>query len=198
LPCRSRRFHGLLRVQSRRKSAESDRAIAALEEGFSGKDAPKFWDRAEYEDEVGHFNSIIVGYWDDLATYQNWQGAKPSDWWHPGASLNGELGFFRECYTPGVEDTETTFGHTYPEGYSKIADRMSGATDTHLYWGSARDRIPRSQTDALEPVGQPKAASIDDKIATPEIHIWSSRENLCLLRSGQDWSVTDDAEQNSI
>ena len=30
-------------VQSRRKSAESDRAVAALEEGFSGKDAPKFW-----------------------------------------------------------------------------------------------------------------------------------------------------------
>jgi hypothetical protein len=50
-------------VQSPQKSAESERAVAMLEAGFSGKDAPKFWDRAEYEDEVGHFNSIMVGYW---------------------------------------------------------------------------------------------------------------------------------------
>lgn len=181
-------------VQSKQKSAESDKAMAALEAGFSGKDAPKFWDRAEYEDESGHYNSLIVGYWDDLATYQNWQKAKPGDWWHQGASLNGELGFFRECYTPGIEDTETIFGRTYPEGYSKIADRMSGPTDSHEYWGSARDRIPRSQTDALEPAGQPNAALADNETLGRHIAV-EPHENLCLLRSGQDWSITDDEER---
>jgi aldoxime dehydratase len=182
-------------VQSRQKSAESERAVTALDAGFFGKDAPKFRDRAEYEDEVGHFNSVMVGYWDDLSTYQNWQRAKPADWWHRGASLNGELGFFRECYTPGVEDTETTFGHTHPEGYSKIADRMSGDTDTHGYWGSARDRIPRAQTDALEPVGQPRTAVTDDNETLGRHIVVEPHENLCLLRSGQDWSVADDAER---
>jgi aldoxime dehydratase len=182
-------------VQSRQKSAESDRAVAALEAGFSGKDAPKFWDRAEYEDEVAHFNNVIVGYWDDLPTYQNWQTAKPADWWRVGTSLNGELGVFRECYTPGIEDTETTFGHPYPEGYSKIADRMSGPTDSHLYWGSARDRIPRSQTDALEPAGRPKAASTDDNETLGRHIVVEPHENLCLLRSGQDWSIAGDEER---
>ena len=166
-----------------------------LEAEFSGKDAPKFWDRAEYEDEVGHFNSIIVGYWDDLPTYQNWQRAKPAGWWHSGLSLNGKLGAFRECYTPGVEDTETTFSHTYPEGYSKIADRMSGDTDTHGYWGSARDRIPRAQADALQPVGQPQAALADGNETLGRHIVIEPHENLCLLRSGQDWSEAGDEER---
>lgn len=182
-------------VQSRQKSGESDRAVAAIEAGLSGKDAPKFWDRAEYEDEAGYFNSIMVGYWDDLPTYQNWQKAKPTDWWYQGASLNGELGFFRECYTPGFEDSETTFSHSYPEGYSKIADRMSGDTDTHGYWGSARDRIPRAQTDPLEPVGQPRAASTDDNETLGRHIVVKPHDNLCLLRSGQDWSEAGDEER---
>ncbi len=182
-------------VQSPQKSAESERAVAMLEAGFSGKDAPKFWDRAEYEDEVGHFNSIMVGYWDDLPTYQNWQRAKPAGWWHSGLSLNGKLGAFRECFTPGVEDTETTFSHTYPEGYSKIADRMSGDTDTHGYWGSARDRIPRAQADALQPVGQPQAALADGNETLGRHIVIEPHENLCLLRSGQDWSEAGDEER---
>jgi aldoxime dehydratase len=182
-------------VQSRQKSPESEKAVAVLDTGFSGNDAPKFWDRAEYEDEAGYFNSIMVGYWDDLPAYQNWQRAKPADWWRPGASLNGELGFFRECYTPAIGDSETTFSHTYPEGYSKIADRMSGDTDTHGYWGSARDRIPRAQTESLEPLGQPEAALTDGHETLGRHIVVEPHENLCLLRSGQDWSEADEEER---
>lgn len=182
-------------VQSRQSSTKSERAAALHEAGFSGKDAPKFWDRAGYEDEAGYFNRIIVGYWDDLPTYQNWQREKPIDWWRAEASLNDDIGLFRECYTPGIEDTETTFSHAFPEGYSRIANGMSDDTDTHGYWGSARDRLPRAQTESLEPVGQPSAVSTGDSETLGRHIVVEPHENLCLLRSGQDWSEAGEEER---
>ena len=54
---------------------------------------------------------------------------------------------------------------------------------------------PDRKTDALEPVGQPEAASIDDSETLGRHIVVEPHENLCLLRSGQDWSVTGDAER---
>jgi hypothetical protein len=48
-------------VQSQQKYTESIQAVAALEAGFSGKGAPKFWDRAEYQDEAGYLNTSAIG-----------------------------------------------------------------------------------------------------------------------------------------
>jgi aldoxime dehydratase len=182
-------------VQSLTKSPEYAQAIAYLEAGFSGTHAPKFWDRAEFVDEFGYHNTVVVGYWDDLVAYSSWHTQKPTQWWCQNAVINCELGFFRECYTPGIGDTETTFSHSVPEGFSKIAAGMSGDTDTHGYWGSARDRIPRAQTDALKPFGKPHAG-ITDASETLGRHILvEPHENLCLLRSGQDWSDVSEDER---
>lgn len=161
---------------------------------FTGTGAPSFWDAARYIDEAGCTNEVIVGYWDDLAVYEGWEKARPEDFWVCGLDLDGTIGAFKECYTPQIEDTETTFSHPHPEGYSKISDHMSGKTDTHEYWGSARDRIPRSQTDALAPMGYPSADPGDLRETLGRHIIVTPHENLCLLRSGQDWTETDEEE----
>ncbi|SCN65898.1 uncharacterized protein FFB20_12370 [Fusarium fujikuroi] len=109
---------------------------------------------------------------------------------------NGKL----HCLQIGVPvtDTETTFALPNPEGYSATAESMSGETDTHEYWGSARDRIPRSQTDPLESDGWPSLKDDDfssdprGKLVTVEPH-----ENLCLIRSGQVWENSTPAEIKS-
>jgi branched-chain amino acid transport system permease protein len=184
-----------LGVQFGAASPESARAIALHQQGFAKPFGPSVWDRAEYVDERGYTNSILVGYWDDQQTYECWSASLPEDWWRAGASLDGELGFFRECYTPSVADTETTFSHPHPEGYATIAPAMSGMTDTHGYWGSARDRIPRAQTDDLEPHGAPTAALAGSTDTLRRHIVVMPHDNLCLLRSGQDWTDTDVEER---
>jgi aldoxime dehydratase len=66
---------------------------------------------------------------------------------------------------------------------------MSDTVLEHAYWGGARDRIPASQTDALEPQGAPQLVR-DGPLVTVRPH-----GNLCLIRSGQDWGDTEADER---
>ncbi|USG60998.1 phenylacetaldoxime dehydratase family protein [Sneathiella marina] len=183
-------------VQYRVETEQAIAAVDRLKQGFSAPHKPSFWDMASYVDEAEYTNVIVVGYWDDAQEFHRWQTGLTPDWWHADASLDGDLGFFKECYTPGIADTETTFSHPYPEGYSKIARGMSGETDTHGYWGSARDRLPRAQTEALEPTAALKAGSEIRPETRGRLVSIAPHENLCLLRSGQDWSDTEQQERD--
>lgn len=183
-------------VQFGKASPESARAIELQQTGFEQPFGPAFHDRADYVDERGYTNSILVGYWDSRETYDRWCASLPPGWWQAGASLDGELGFFRECYTPSISETETTFSHPHPEGYAKIARAMSGMTDTHGYWGSARDRIPRAQTDPLAPLGEPWAELAGGNDTLRRHIVVTPHDNLCLLRSGQDWSEASTDERS--
>lgn len=183
-------------VQFSKASAESARAIVLQQKGFERPFGPSFCDRAQYVDERGYTNSVLVGYWDSRETYDRWCQSLPPDWWHAGARLDGDIGFFRECYTPSISDSETTFSHPYPEGYARIAQAMSGMTDTHGYWGSARDRIPRAQIDEMAPRGEPHAALAGGNDSSGRHIVVTPHDNLCLLRSGQDWSDTSVDERS--
>ena len=55
----------------------------------------------------------------------------------------------------------------------------------HAYWGGARDRIPLSQVDAMTPVGTLKVVGQGTHFRV------IPAENVCLIRSGQDWSGTE-------
>lgn len=170
-------------------------ALANLKSPLSAADGPAFWDEASFVDERGYTNVVLVGYWDNHDVYQRWESARPEGWWHATLDIGGSVGAFREAYIPSVMDTETTFSHPYPEGYSRLAPKMSGATDTHEYWGSARDRIPRSQTDTLAPEGVPRTSSPDGQDTRGRLIVVTPHTNLCLLRSGQDWSETSGDER---
>jgi aldoxime dehydratase len=183
-------------VQHRNRDAEAERAMTKLIKGFGEPYGPEFWDRAMLVDRLGYTNLILVGYWKGHENHRQWEAGRPSDWWHDGEDLNGPLGLFKESYTPGVKDTETTFSHKHPEGYAHLSDDWSEPTDTHDYWGSARDRIARAQTDPLDSAGKPLSTlgSSEDSLGR-HVHV-APHENLCLLRSGQDWSETEGEERS--
>ncbi len=183
-------------VQHQGDTAKAHEQFSKLRQGFEEPNGPQFWDRAAYVDERGYTNWILVGYWRDHDTYVQWERARAADWWHAAVDIKGSIGLFREAYTPGVEDTETTFSHPHAEGYSHICDHWSEPTDSHDYWGSARDRIARSQVDPLEPSGEVSTnLKVGEDSAGRLVTVWP-HNNLCLLRSGQDWSETEADERS--
>ncbi|KAI7759320.1 hypothetical protein LZL87_008697 [Fusarium oxysporum] len=179
-------------------SADPTDTIDTIRRAIETRSGPHHHVRSSFTDFSGYRNVVFTLYWKDVATYREWEAALPPDWWYGGLSPTSDIGVFKELYTVPITDTETTFALPNPEGYSVIAESMSGETDTHEYWGSARDRIPRSQTDTLEPDGWPSLK--DDEFSTdPRGKLVSvePHENLCLIRSGQVWENSTPAEIKS-
>jgi aldoxime dehydratase len=162
-------------------------ALKSLEAVFASANGPSHWDRAAYVDEAGYNNTVSVAYWDDRAAFDAWFPAARSAW--TGTESAG-LGKFIEVLCPSVNDYETLFSSLgRPEGIAVIADGMSSEVLEHAYWGGMRDRIPLSQTSEMAPSGIPSIVREGRRLRV------KPHENICLIRSGQDWSDTDSAER---
>lgn len=106
-----------------------------------------------------------------------------------GDHVSGDAGFFLESVRPATARFETLFSNDRLEGIARLAGTLSGEVAEHAYWGGARDRLPLAQTDLLAP-GDP-AAVVGDGMR----QMVRGQDNLCLIRSGQDWSDTDGGER---
>ena len=166
-----------------------DAALASLETMFAAKNGPKHWDRAAYRDEAGYDNVVSVAYWDDQRTFDAWFPAA-RDGWTGEQQKHAGLGTFVEVLSPSVSDYETLFSSLgRPEGVAVLADSLSGDIMEHAYWGGMRDRIPQSQTSEMAPGGTPGLVRDGERLRV------KPHDNICLIRSGQDWSDTDAAER---
>ena len=156
---------------------------------FNAPKGPRHWDRASYVDEAGYSTTVSVAYWDDKDAFNAWFPAARNGWTGGEAEFSG-VGTFIEVLSPAIDQYETLFSSLgRPEGVAVLADGLSGDIMEHAYWGGMRDRIPASQTDALSPSGEPVLARDGAAVrVTPH-------ENICLIRSGQDWSDTDAGER---
>ena len=177
-------------VQYRGEMApEASAALRRIADTFTASDSPGHWDRASYVDEAGFTNIISIAYWDAPARFDAWFAVHGRDW-TADAHATEPLGYFTEILRPAVEHYETLFSHTdRAEGIAVLSDGMSETVQEHAYWGGARDRIPLSQTDALEPKGKPRV------VAEGARRRVLPQANLCLIRSGQDWGDTADEER---
>lgn len=163
--------------------------LAAIAEAFGAEDGPGHWDRARYADEEGKLNVVSIAYWDEAARFDRWFSAHGAAW-TAGEAADAKLGFFTELLRPSVERYETLFSASdRAEGVAVIADGMSGMVQEHAYWGGMRDRIPLSQTDAMEPSGAPLIVEEGGRLRVVP------HENICLIRSGQDWTDTEPEER---
>jgi len=166
-----------------------DAALTAIAACFAAVDGPAHWDRAGHVDQAGYVNVLSVAYWDDIAAFDRWF-APTRDAWTGDQQAGAGIGFFIEVIRPAVESYETLFSSPdRAEGVAVLADGMSGEVQEHAYWGGMRDRIPLSQTSDLAPRGQAQLI-VDGPRRRVVVH-----DNLCLIRSGQDWSDTDAAER---
>ena len=168
-------------------AAAATDALAEIAARFAAEGGPSHWDRAQYVDQAGYENVISVAYWDDIANFDKWFGPAREAW--TGTQPEG-IGTFIEVLRPIVARHETLFSSLgRPEGVAAISDGMSGEVQEHAYWGGMRDRIPLSQTSEMAPSGAPRAIRHGARIRIVP------HDNLCLIRSGQDWGDTEAAER---
>jgi aldoxime dehydratase len=169
--------------------------VASLRQDFVLPDGPGHHDLAHYVDEAGFDNLIAVAYWDAEAPFQRWL-ATPLvvTWWNDPARAMDEVGYFREIVFPRAEHFETLFSTPDRfEGVARLAAGLSDDIQEHGYWGSARDRLPISQTDALRTSGDIRI----QKVAEPGRRVRvTPHENLTLIRSGQEWTETEGRERD--
>ncbi|MBP2327905.1 aldoxime dehydratase [Kibdelosporangium banguiense] len=143
-------------------------------------------ERARYVDEAGYHTTLEIRYWTNPAEFASWLA--DNDFWTTGPA-SPEAGFFLEAAQPTVHRFETLFSNDRVEGIAVAADKLSGEIQEHGYWGGARDRIPLSQTDTLAPFGAVSVHTSGDLVTVVP------NGNLCLIRSGQEWSETDGDER---
>ena len=177
-------------IQSRgAPPAAAEQALARLASDFESGDGPTHWDRASYIDEAGFTNVVTVAYWDDRQKFDRWFPAARERWTGEQRTNNG-FGTFIEALYPSVEGYETLFSSLgRPEGVAVLAGGMSGEVLEHAYWGGMRDRIPLSQTSEMRSLGKPTLVQDGPRLRV------IAQDNLCMIRSGQDWSDTDAAER---
>jgi aldoxime dehydratase len=162
-------------------------ALAHITQAFAAADGPGHWDRARWTDATGAGSLVCAAYWDDTARFDAWFSVHGAAWTR---TARPGVGTFTEVLRPSVERYETLFSAPdQAEGIAALAHGMSEAVMEHAYWGGARDRIPASQTDAMQPRGAPTVLR-DAARVTVKAH-----DHLCLIRSGQDWGDTDADER---
>ena len=171
---------------------ENEKATSApLEQiaaAFAKESGPGHWDRARYTDEAGFETILTIAYWDDPSRFDAWFSSDGAGWC--GEEKSGPLGFFTEVLRPSITRYETLFSSAgRMEGIAVVADGLSDMVQEHAYWGGMRDRIPLSQTSDMAPAGAPQLVGANGyRRVVPH-------ENLCLIRSGQDWTDTDASER---
>ncbi len=169
--------------------------IAALDDitgRFSLSEGPGHWDIASCKDQSGFHNLIAIAYWSSADQFERWKESSQFNlWWRSPERVGGEHGYFLEIVSPRPESFETIFSdRASPEGVARLAEAMSGEMREHGYWGSARDRLPAAQNDTLRGTGQFRS-----RITSGKRIVLSGSKNLCFIRSGQDWSATQQEER---
>lgn len=179
-------------AQSRRPLALED--LLPITERLNVERGPLHWDVAQCLDSHGFHHCMAIAYWSDVGAFEDWRQASGfAQWWQDPDRESGELGWFMEVVCPTADRFETVFScPDVPEGVSHLGRHMSDSVLEHGYWGSARDRMPLAQVDPLVAT----TAQVDVHASRPKRLRVSGRENLCLIRSGQDWADTTGQERD--
>ena len=124
-----------------------------------GPDAPDHLERARIVNADDH-ETVFLGYWLDPESHLQWSLR---------SHALGRPGVLQEAAVIPAERWETLYNT--PETTPGVRNlRTVELTDTHAYWGSARDRIPASTMSGLD-------------------------GDLCLIRFGQVWAFCGDSER---
>jgi hypothetical protein len=155
-----------------------------------------YFEIASYVDPASYRNEAAFAYWPSKSSYESWvEQSDFGDFWE-ALKPGGEVGWFLEVFSPSIDRFETVFSNdSIPEGAAHMRESVSGPMREHVYWGSMRDRLAVSQTDALEGEHlrtRERGKSTDTKSRRIRV---AGRKNLCVIRSGQDWSGTNPRER---
>ena len=157
--------------------------------------APRLAEQARYVDAAGQSNTVAIAYWlnDDYDHW--WQSSGAADWWASDRRLEDHCGYWREVFHVPTERIETLHSTPNSHGIATLADDLEGPVREHAYPGAARDRIPVSGVESLrgpDTATRPVSAAFADNRRRVRV---TPPRNMCVIRSGQDWSRCDEAER---
>lgn len=158
---------------------------------------PRYWEAASVTDTRGYSNEVAIVYWRSIQDFASWRGDSGFDEWWQSLEAGGECGWFLEAFLPSVDRFETVFSDdVVPEGAAHMREKSSGQIAEHVYWGSMRDRMPASQTDPLSGEKRSSNGATNDSgdMKTKRVRV-QGKQNLAIIRSGQDWSNTTPHER---
>ncbi len=161
-------------------------------------DAPSFVTRAWHRDASGYENEVFIAYWPSRTAFDDWwDNADFGQWYDDDARLSEAFGLWREIYVVPVTRFETLHSSKNPTGVSKLAKPLGEPVREHNYWGGMRDRIPASDEDAFDP-SNPDVHSSKSRPASRGARVRvTPADNICLIRSGQNWSDCETEEIES-
>ncbi|CAI6338865.1 unnamed protein product [Periconia digitata] len=176
-------------------SADDGTAIAQVKEFMAkGPEAlrPAFWEVVSVTDKKSAFNIGVIAYWSGTEVYKQWTLESEFLKWWESLSAEKDHGWFLEVLSPSLERFETIFSnHSAPEGAANMQEKISGELEEHGYWGSMRDRLAAAQTDQLTGDKWEASAATEGSHNTLGKRVQvQGKKNLCIIRSGQDWSGT--------
>jgi heme-degrading monooxygenase HmoA len=148
-----------------------------------GADEPVTIERGREIVSAGRSTQIVFAYWDDVAAYRRWQHSPAVERLFDGG---GSPSRWCETAILPLTHTEAHFGKKSREtGLGRLAGTHHAFCPMVGYWGAARDRIPVSADDPLQPGAEvPPAVPGEEgerSIVAPA--------NLCTIRTSQDWQV---------
>lgn len=159
----------------------------------ASKCQPKYWEAAAVTDNSGYYNEVVIPYWPSREEYDTWRSDSGFESWWQRLTPDGDVGWFLEVFLPSIDRLETVFSdNVQPEGAAYMREGVSGTLQEHVYWGSMRDRLPAGQTDYLvgtKAFGSDSPMEQIDDTKTRRVRV-PGRQNLAIIRSGQDWSNT--------
>ncbi|KAF2145866.1 uncharacterized protein K452DRAFT_355386 [Aplosporella prunicola CBS 121167] len=170
--------------------------------------SPRFWDIASGRDSQDRHNVILIAYWSSRADYEQWTRESGFEKWWSGLDPQDQPhGWFLEVLFPPMQNLETIFTTVEPpEGVGQMQKCISAPFQEHGYWGSMRDRMPAAQTDPLVGENREMDAAFTPERSSQGLETGESnerkrvrvpgKENLCVIRSGQDWSVASQRERS--
>ncbi|RDA88353.1 hypothetical protein CP532_5615 [Ophiocordyceps camponoti-leonardi (nom. inval.)] len=155
-------------------------------------ESPSVVDWASATDPKGFTNIALLAYWSSAAAYDKWLVESGFEtWWTSIDPEKESHGWFLEVFRCPIDRFETIFSDSdVPEGAAKMRTHSSGPIKEHHYWGAMRDRIPTAQTNELRGENfKPDDSARYGRVRVP------GRENLAVIRSGQDWGDTTGEER---
>jgi aldoxime dehydratase len=179
--------------KGREDHARACRTLKSFIAGFDGEDGPGHHDLTHYVDEGGYDNMIAIAYWTEPDRFARFEG-RTREWWESPDRLTDGIGYFREVVTPEASGFETLFsGPDRMEGIGlALGTRTEDDIQEHGYWGSMRERLAASQTDALSASGALAATEVPGFGKRVKV---AGHRNVAMIRSGQDWTNTTGKER---
>lgn len=143
-------------------------------------------ERARFVDAHGFTNDYLILYWTTReARDRFWAQEGAGGWWHRALAGESEASVWREEFAALPARFETLFSSRCPRGAGTLGETLGEPTRRHGYWGGMRDRIAAAANDPLEPFN-----SAIRRVEAGGRHVSVRPQgNLCIIRSGQDWSA---------